>query len=543
MNSFFSPSQHRRNLSHWRRDSQSRAFSTLEVLIAVGVLAVVAAVGVMAMSGVTKGSKVAKLESDIATLNGAVKTYVASGGNFSGATTVNEVLAKMKTVVTAAQAKTQINPLTGSVIDRRLVAEMQTVAEAATSEPRVYWNPAEQSFTLANSGGVGVKRFVLDESLSGVAIQTEGRDGGSMAFNSSNGWVWNNSGQWTTDSTLTPSGVNTTPFPSPPPPASATAGTATAGTATAGTATAGSATAGTSTAGTSTGGTATAGDDGTPPDPPRLPWPQVTPPDGAYVSTDYPLSVTVANASTYGANGILKYQIDSGAWTPYVSVIAVQPDQTLRVQAFTTDATAYRDSYQNSGYYYAVASSFAGATDGKWKDVGGGPNLVYTITEAETFLSHGTPEIDLGDGTIVTAGEANTMKFLNANFSGVLPGQEFLLGEILYHNGTTFDTSHADAVRLQLDLAFTSPVVTERINIMLDLINTENTSDPDASADYVKFRNVNQVIQIDVGGATYDLDLQFGTTDANGFASSDQFHVYEGATARGELRGTMTLAP
>ena len=528
-----------------------RAFSFLEVLIAVGVLAVVASIGVMAMSGVSNGAKVAKLESDIATLNGAVKAYVSSGGDLGSAATANDVLAKMKTVVTAANARTQINPLTGSMIDRRLVAEMQTAAEAATSEPRVHWDQANQEFVISTNGGAGVKRFVLDETLANAAIQTESRDGGAMKFASSSGWVWDNSNNWTTDMALVPTGVNTNPFPDPPPPASATAGTATAGTETAGTSTAGSstagtstagtATAGTSTAGTSTSGTATAGDDGTPPDPPRLPYPIITPPGGAYVSTDYPLTVTVANAATYGGIGVLKYQIDSGTWVDYNNGITVQPAQTLRVQAFTMDATAYRDSYQSSDYYYSVASSFSGDTEAKYDEVTGGPNLFFSLAENDTFLSHGTAEIDLGDGTVVTAGEPNTLKFLESNFSGVLPGQQFVVGEILYHNGTTFDNSHATGAELDLVINFATPSATENITIELDLINTENTSDPDASADYVRLRNINYNYLLYIDGTLYYLYLEFGTTDVNGFSSTDQFHVYEGATARGEIRGTMVV--
>ena len=262
-----------------------RGFSILEVLLAVGALAIIAGLGIMSVSQTTNSSKRAKLESDISTLNAAVQMYLVNGGDLSGAATPNDVLAKMKTVVTAAQAERQINVLTGSMIDRRLVAEMQTTTEAATGEPRVYWNASDQVFQLATSGGVGVKRFVLDPTMASVAVQTESRNSGVMEFAASSGWVWDHTNNWTTDSSLVPTGVSTNPFPDPPDPPATTAGTANAGTATAGTATstAGTATAGEDTvstdtggdgtAGSSTAGTATSGDDGTPPDPPRLPTP------------------------------------------------------------------------------------------------------------------------------------------------------------------------------------------------------------------------------------------------------------------------------
>jgi hypothetical protein len=44
------------------------------------------------MNLVSEGSRLAKMESDIATLNGAVKTYVASGGDLSGAATPKRLL-------------------------------------------------------------------------------------------------------------------------------------------------------------------------------------------------------------------------------------------------------------------------------------------------------------------------------------------------------------------------------------------------------------------------------------------------------------------
>jgi len=524
----------------FRRAPNRSGFTLVEVLIAIAILAVISAVGVMAVNKSTENAREAKLETDIVSLNEAVQVYLASGGDLSTASTPNEVLTKMKTIVSNAASKTSINPLTGSMIDRRLVAEMQTLSEAGTSKPRVYWNSTEQRFTLANSGGVGVKRFTFDNSLASVALQTETRDPGAMQFASTEGWVWDYRTNWGEDSRWTPSGITTTPFPSPPPPPPTTAGTATAGTATAGTATAGTSTAGSDDGSGDDGSGDDSGDDGTPPDPPRLPYPIVTPPGGGYLTADYPKLITVANAAAYSGNGLLKYRLNSGPWVPYGTGATIPVDTTLRFQAFAIDPTAYRDSYGTYGYYYGVASSFSGNTVGRFTDIGGGLNLLYSLTETDTFLSHGSITIVLG-GIEIEVGSANTMKFLSSNFSGVLPGQEFLIGEILYHNGTTFDNSHATEAKLEVDIAFTSPVATENLTIQLDLVNTENTSDPDASADYVKFNDVNRKYDLTIDGADYEMSVVFGTTDVNGFSSTSQFHVYEGATARGELRATMIL--
>ncbi len=512
------------------------------MLVAVGILAVLSAIGVLAVNRSTENARGAKLETDTASLNEAVQVYRASGGDLSSVLTPNDVLTKMKTVVSAADAATSINPLTGSMIDRRLVAEMQNSSEASSGKPRVYWSTTEQRFTVANSGGVGVKRFTFDNSLGSAAIETETRDAGVMKFAATEGWVWDHRTDWAEDARGTPSGISTTPFPDAPHSPPTTAGTATAGTATAGTATAmvGTATAESETAGSDDGGGGEdSGDDGIPPDPPRLPYPIVTPPGGGYLTTDYPLLITVVNADAYSGNGILHYQLDSGPWMPYAAGAALPVETSVRFQAFAIDPTAYRDSWSTYDYYYGVASSFSGNTQGTYDQVEGGTNLEYELTEGDSNLSHGAITIDVG-GELVEAGSANTLEFLSSIFEGVLPGQEFLIGELLYHNGTTFDNSHATGAELEVDIIFTTPSATEKILIPLALTNTENSSDPDASADYVGLSNVNQVYPLTIDGAHYALTLTFGTTDVNGFSSTSQFHVYEGATARGEIRGMMT---
>ena len=104
--------------------------------------------------------------------------------------------------------------------------------------------------------------------------------------------------------------------------------------------------------------------------------------------------------------------------------------------------------------------------------------------------------------------------------------------------GHVFEVRNSGAVgvkRFRLD-----PALSDAELITIDLINTENTrSDPDASAGYVRLSNISMNYLLSIDGALYYLYLQFGTTDVNGFSSTNQFHVYEGETARGEIRGTM----
>jgi len=119
-----------------------------------------------------KNSRNAKLTSDLKVLNSAVLAYVASNGDLSETDTPMEVIRKLKTVASDSSAAT-LNGYRGGFLDARVEPVMQTSGEAATDEPRVYWDKGSSKFVLATSGPVGNKSFTTNEALASVTSTNE----------------------------------------------------------------------------------------------------------------------------------------------------------------------------------------------------------------------------------------------------------------------------------------------------------------------------------------------------------------------------------
>jgi hypothetical protein len=90
-------------------------------------------------------------------------------------------------------------------------------------------------------------------------------------------------------------------------------------------------------------------------------------------------------------------------------------------------------------------------------------------------------------------------------------------------------------------LSLTVPNADESFDFTLSLINTLNTGDEAASADYVQFNNVFPSSTFSLGGVDYTLELfGFGTLTGAGFTSIDGFHVIENGSASTQLIGRVT---
>ncbi len=95
----------------------SPGFSLVEILSVISVVGIMAAIGIAAYTGAFSGVKNAKLDHDVQTMNQAVVMYLGSGGNLDGLTTPEEVLAKLKTIRSRANAKTYVGAGTGKFVD------------------------------------------------------------------------------------------------------------------------------------------------------------------------------------------------------------------------------------------------------------------------------------------------------------------------------------------------------------------------------------------------------------------------------------------
>ncbi len=157
------------------------AFSLLESLFMISVVGVIMAFAIPYFGDVSLGTKEAKLMSDVATMNKAVKLYLANGGNLDGLSSPQEVIDKLKT--SRANSETYAG-LSGSMIDARLEAKTEPIANF--SGDQVEW--------IASSGTL---RASFDGTLlatyTGDPVNTflNGRSDAFLGFTGSTGELKN----------------------------------------------------------------------------------------------------------------------------------------------------------------------------------------------------------------------------------------------------------------------------------------------------------------------------------------------------------------
>ncbi len=167
--------------------------------------------------------------------------------------------------------------------------------------------------------------------------------------------------------------------------------------------------------------------------------------------------------------------------------------------------------------------------------------------------SSGTFENPVGPSGMVVSGVGSSnfswgigippssMSFASTSFSGQTD-DVFSFGQLNYHNGTIALGTEATAVDLNVMLSLTAPSgVNTNFIYNLGLINTLNTGDPVASADYVYLPTTIPDNFFTVAGINYTLEfLGFGTISGSGFSTVDQFHILEGQNASAQLLGRIT---
>ena len=182
-----------------------------------------------------------------------------------------------------------------------------------------------------------------------------------------------------------------------------------------------------------------------------------------------------------------------------------------------------------------LAQSVGGSTAGTWVDPT--PSLPPIVT---TGL--GTPDFTYGDGNGFGTGP-NSLSFAGTTFASVVE-TPFRVGTITYFNGTTAVGTTPSSVMLNLGLTFTEPLLPPVFGSYLFTLNTTpNTSDPDASADFVDLPSGFSFTDFVIGSTTYRIRLTgFENVVGDGFLTSNplQLHVREGLSARADLFAVVT---
>jgi type II secretory pathway pseudopilin PulG len=512
------------------RHGMSHGFSMLEVTTLIAILGVMATILVTMVGRQPVIVRETKLSSDVATLNSCVAMYLADGGNLTGVTNPQTVIDRLKKPRAQGEWQRHTGASSGRLVDTRLKARI-TSSVPRDGSRRARWNPQVFRFEMSSASGNAVTEFYFDDALQSLdpGVDTT-RKGSVVKYNGNNrGWVWADSSA--SSMAYAPPGEttgmgNTVPFnpdedaaTSPPP----TGGGGSGGT-----------------GGTGGSGGTTGGGTGVP-SPTRLPRPSITPSGGTFAYAAFPSSVTFnANGAPAGDASQLQYRVNGGGWVVYQnSPVPLSPADLVEARNVALDTLTYSDSSTAQGRYYRLVETFTGTSTGTWGNAGGGSNLfvdVQNSTNASTF-KHGNTKLDLGNGEYLDAGTENVLTFTRAPFESIQPNTWFNLGDMLMLNGTTFYDSEAGSVTLSLNLSISSPPQTGVVHVDLGLISTENTSDRLASADIVELRNPSTDFTVTIDGVIYRLELSWVTLDPGaGVVQGNQFLIYEGSTARAELR-------
>lgn len=154
----------------------------------------------------------------------------------------------------------------------------------------------------------------------------------------------------------------------------------------------------------------------------------------------------------------------------------------------------------------------------------------------------GTSDFAWGNGAPFGS-PSSSLNFLGNSFS-TETDLTFSFGTLSYFNGTIAAGTQANTVDLNAQLTFTMPSgINQNFIYNLGLVNTPNTSDPNASADIVQFQTIFPSNSFTTGGVNYTLEfLGVGniTPDGSGFSTINQFNVFEGSTASADLLGRVT---
>ncbi len=524
---------------------KSAALTLGETLAATAAIGILASIVVASLSQSVDDVREIKLLSDAKELNSAVKVYVANGGKLTGDETAQEIISKLKTHRNAEEHGQHVG-LSESMIDNRLAPIMMSDDEVQSDAPRLNWDGEAMRFTLKNEGQ-GIKGFYF---ASPTQVTEEDRNDGIYVYSDQDGWIWEYAETAPLDK-LAPTHV---PLHSPG--GSGSGGSSSSGGGSGGSGSSGSGSgddgesgsgsgdgsgddggggSSSSGGGSSDGGDdSSGGDDGSGgPDPVQLAAPLISPSNGDHPLNAFPLPVGLTNPNDLNYSKVV-YSIDGSPWADYsIATFDVSPLQTVSAKSVTLDPTRYTDSNVVSVLYRAVLDTFSGMGGGHFKNPQGPAGMDVNIQS-----SGNNSHFEWGEGAY--GSPDNSLDFAGQSFSDVTLGEQVQVGTLSYYNGSIWAGTEADSITLEVNLALSEPEQTTlTAEFTFDLENTENTNDPVASADFVRFQSQTSLSQQLINGVRYNITLEFGSSTSQGFTSITQFHVFENQQATAELFATV----
>ena len=507
----------------------NRGFSLFEVLTTVSLLSVATTVGVVAINKTGEKAEDAKLRRQVTTLNAAIQTYEVSGGSLEGTATADGVINKLKTA--AANAEQMAGP-SESLVDLRLASVNLPTHQAGSSIPRAIWNPEIRRFVYAKSGANGVAEFILTDEAIPANAQTEVRNL-STEYASTDDWVWD----------YTDQDVSATGGASSEDSVSSTFGEIPTN----------------SSDPQSTGGVA------------QLAPPIFTVPGGDYPYLEFvELEIGLENPNPFGSSTGMYYSQDGGPWTRYVDPFVIMEGTYIRAYAVTGDPLSYSDSEDSTQNYAVIWQTFTGGTRGDWTSAtgpetavveagrsggnNGGGNNYDTVdsTNPNTILFQdpsGTIDDEIGYGESAGGawvgwgtldGETTTssLTFTGNSFRDIDAEVLFSIGSLTFTNGSALEGTEIWDADLAMSIDFSTPNIQERFDFNHGIATTTTSGDSTTNSDSVYIDTNADYFQTRLNGVDYALQLEFGTfSGEDGYATLDEFHVFEGSTATAEVFG------
>ena len=460
-----------------------RGYSLLELLMVAAVLSSVMAAGYLAITNITGAVRAGKLQSDVVTINNAVRTYLTHGGTLPAAASGQQVIDRLKSTASKASGK-RMAGLKGTMLDPRLRGELIT----GRGPERAVWNTTKQRFELQTSA-TGFRAFDLGADPSVAEVEEERT--GILALAEKDNWIWD-SGKASLSSKA-PREVQTAVVSNiePPPPGAIT----------------------------------------------RLAAPDVSMPGALYDFSAFSptLKVSLVDRNMPGTSRLF-YSLENGPWIAYAGIPLQIPPRfttTLRTYASATNPEDHEDSDQRTEKYETIY--FTGISAGKFHTPVGDTRLLTNIGPGQQ-----NSNFKWGDPATPDK-KQNELNFAGASFANIAPDQEFVLGSLDYFNGTTWSGTNATAVQIAIELDLTAPGVKEALNFTFKLQSTPNLGkNADVDADYVYIPDVSTNFRTVIKGHTFALVLRFGEHGPNGFTTIDSFHAHEGKTLRGTIYGRLT---
>lgn len=168
-----------------RLKSKNKGFTLIEVLTVVALVALMATGVYMGINRVREGTAETKLRADVASVNNAIRVYLASSGDLSTANSPQMVLDKLKTI--ASNGK-ELASMRGAMVDMRLGFEM---AQTGDSGPFAVWDPAAKAFVIDEDATMGIKTFTLsDDNIPGTPASELRKNSLKLANHKDDKWVW-----------------------------------------------------------------------------------------------------------------------------------------------------------------------------------------------------------------------------------------------------------------------------------------------------------------------------------------------------------------